>query len=78
MQLPPGAYGTEFHTSLSEESEGQPQGGKQLWWSSNDTIINVEFDEREEVCWKSFHTMETTKSLRQKLRRFWWSINSWF
>ena len=78
MQLPPGSYTTEFHTSVNEESEGQPQGGKQLWWASNDAMIDVEFDEREEVCWKSFHTMETTKSLRQKLRRFWWSINSWF
>jgi hypothetical protein len=78
MQLTPGAYTTEFHTSVSEESEGQPQNGERLWWTSNDAMIDVEFDEREEVCWKGFHAMETERSLHQKLRRFWWSIKSWF
>jgi hypothetical protein len=78
MQFPPGAYTTEFHTSVSEESEGQPHNGERFWWTSNDAMIDVEFDEREEVCWKSFHAMETERSLHQQLRRFWWSIKSWF
>jgi hypothetical protein len=78
MMLPPGDYTTDFYTSAGEESEGQLQTGRRLWWISNHAMIEVEFDEREEVCWKDLHTIQSERSVQQKLRRFWSSIKSWF
>ncbi len=78
MILPPGDYTTDFYTSVDEQSEGRSRSGRRLWWISNHAMIEVEFDEREEVCWKDLHIIETERSVQQKLRRFWWSIRSFF
>jgi hypothetical protein len=78
MMLEPGDYSTDFFTSVDEESEGRSQSGRRLSWISNHAIIDVEFDEREQVCWKNLHIMETQSSIQQKLRRLWWAVKSWF
>jgi hypothetical protein len=78
MMVPPGNYATDFHTSVGEVSEGRSKAGVRLWWISDNAMIDVEFDEREEVCWKDLHVIETERSIQQKLRLFWSSIKSWF
>jgi hypothetical protein len=78
MTLPPGNYSTDFYTSVDEESEGRLGTGRGLWWISNHALVEVEFDEQEEVCGKKLHIIQTQGSVQQKLKRFWWSIRSWF
>jgi hypothetical protein len=78
MMVPPGDYTTDFYTSVGEESEGHLQTGKRLWWISNHALVEVYFDEQEQVCGKELHIIQTQGSIQQKIESLRWSIKSWF
>jgi len=84
MTIPPGSYSSNYSTALHEssdrrfQSDGRTQSGRRSWWISDHAMIEVEYDEQEEVCWKELHTFSIEESFHQRLRRFWWSIRRSF
>jgi hypothetical protein len=78
LVLPPGNYATDFYTAVSQEQEGQTKYGKRLGWIGDQAMINVEFDDRGQVCWKSFHEIQTRRSFPQRIKSLWWSVRRLF